>query len=98
VNAPAIIAQAPALQASPAAGGRPAASETSFGSLLASMVDDATEALDRADGMAGAVAQGGGDVVAASVARAKADVILQAVAVTAARASGALNSLLQTQV
>jgi len=71
---------------------------TSFGAALASAIDGAAMALERADGSAGAMAVGTGSVVDASIARAKADVALEVVSVAAARVSGALNSLLQTQV
>jgi flagellar hook-basal body complex protein FliE len=70
----------------------------SFASALAAVIDDAATALDQADGKAGAMAVGAGSVVDASIARAKADVALDVVSVTASRVSGALNSLLQTQV
>lgn len=98
MNTSPVGAPMPALDVALEDADRPATSSTSFGSVLATMVDGAKQALDGADAMAAAVAHGGGDVVAASVARAKADVMLQVVAVTASRASGALNSLLQTQV
>ena len=70
----------------------------SFGDALAAAIDDAAMALDRADGKAGAMAMGTGSVADASIARAKADVALEVVAVTASRISGALNALAQTQV
>jgi len=70
----------------------------SFGDALAAAIDDAATALERADGKAGAMAMGGGSVVDASIARAKADVALEVVSVAASRISGALNALLQTQV
>jgi flagellar hook-basal body complex protein FliE len=70
----------------------------SFGDALASALDGAKNALEGADASAALVAAGKGDVVTASVARAKADVVLEIVSTTAARISGAINSLLQTQV
>jgi len=70
----------------------------SFGDALALALDGAASALESADGRAGAVAMGTGDVVDASIARAKADVALEIVSVTASRVSGAVNTLLQTQV
>jgi flagellar hook-basal body complex protein FliE len=70
----------------------------SFGDALAAAIDGASNAIDHADGSAALVAAGNGDVVAASVARAKADVVLEIVSAAAARVSGALNALLQTQV
>jgi flagellar hook-basal body complex protein FliE len=68
-----------------------------FAQTLAAAVDGAAGAADRADMLAGAVALGSGSVVEASVARAKADVLLEIVSVAAARVGNALNSLLQTQ-
>jgi flagellar hook-basal body complex protein FliE len=70
----------------------------SFGNALAAAIDDAATALEQADGKAGAMAVGAGGIVDASIARAKADVALEVVSVAASRISGALNSLLQTQV
>lgn len=69
-----------------------------FANALAAAIDGTASAVERADGSAGAVAAGKGDVVSASVVRAKADVALEIVAVTASRISGAINTLLQTQV
>lgn len=71
---------------------------SSFGDLLAAALDGTSIALERADARAGAVAAGSGNVVDASIARAKADVALEIAAVAASRISGAVNSLLQTQV
>jgi flagellar hook-basal body complex protein FliE len=90
------IAPAPATSDLAVVAPRPAGG--TFGAALADAIDGAAGAIDRADGLAGAVAIGGGDVVQASIARAKADVMLEVVAATASRVSGALNSLLQTQV
>jgi flagellar hook-basal body complex protein FliE len=70
----------------------------SFGDVLADALDGTASAVARADGLADAVALGSGDVVAASVARAKADVLLEVVSVAASRVGGAINALLQTQV
>ena len=70
----------------------------SFGDVLAAALDGAADAVEHADRLAGAVAAGSGSVVDASVARAKADVLLEIVSVAASRLSGALNSLIQTQV
>jgi flagellar hook-basal body complex protein FliE len=69
-----------------------------FGDLLADALDGTAGAVAHADGLAGAVALGKGSVIDASVARAKADVLLEIVAVAASRISTAVNSLLQTQV
>jgi flagellar hook-basal body complex protein FliE len=68
-----------------------------FAQTLAAALDGAAGAADHADMLAGAVALGSGNVVEASVARAKADVLLEIVSVAAARVGNALNSLLQTQ-
>lgn len=76
---------------------RPGA-QASFGDVLAAAVDGASAAVEQADARAGEIAAGSGNVVAASVARAKADVVLEIVSVAASRISGAINSLLQTQV
>ena len=81
-----------------ATGGATGAATRSFGEALAAAIDGTSQALERADVLAGAVATGAGDVAQASVARAKADVMLEVVSVASARASGALNALLQTQV
>ena len=85
-----------------AAPGLPAAGSSSkvssFGDALARALDNTSEALRGADDQAALVASGGGDIAAASIARAKADVALEVVSVAASRISGAVNSLLQTQV
>lgn len=69
-----------------------------FARTLAAALDGASDAIARADGKAGAVAAGSHDVAGAAIARAKADVALEIVSVAAARISGALNALSQTQV
>ena len=69
-----------------------------FGAVLAAALDAASSATGSADGAAASLAAGGGDVIGASLVRAKADVLLEVVAVTASRASSALTTLLQTQV
>ncbi|MFI5388999.1 MAG: flagellar hook-basal body complex protein FliE [Candidatus Eremiobacterales bacterium] len=71
---------------------------SSFRDALASALGGATDALHGADVEAAVLAGGGGDVVSASIARAKADVALEVISVAASRVSGAVNSLLQTQV
>jgi flagellar hook-basal body complex protein FliE len=96
VNVPAlepIVSSGESLYAPAAVNRSPA-----FGDVLAAAVDDATSALVRADTLASGVAAGTGNVIAASVARAKADLLLEILAVGASRVSGALNALLQTQV
>src|ERR1700736_6373155 len=85
-----------------AAGLRPAvlierdapASTNSFAALL----DGLSSVLRRADESAARLAIGGGSVAEASIARAKADVLLEVAAVAASRVSGAISTLLQTQV
>ena len=71
---------------------------SSFGDVLASALGGAADSLHGADVEAAVLAGGGGDVVGASIARAKADVALEVISVAASRVSGAVNSLLQTQV
>ena len=83
------------------AGLRPAPSAStpsSFGDALASALGGAADALHGADVQAAVLAGGGGDVAGAAIARAKADVALEVISVAASRVSGAVNSLLQTQV
>jgi hypothetical protein len=65
---------------------------------FAAALDAVAGALDAADAQAGAVALGRGSVAEASIARAKADVLLEIAAVTASRVSAAVTTLLQTQV
>ena len=75
-----------------------ASTRSSFGDALASALGGAAEALHGADVDAAVLAGGGGDIAGASIARAKADVALEVISVAASRVSGAVNSLLQTQV
>jgi flagellar hook-basal body complex protein FliE len=70
----------------------------SFGRLLEAAVDSASAAVSDADTKAAVVAAGGSGIADAAIARAKADVVLEVVAVAASRISGAINTLLQTQV
>jgi len=69
-----------------------------FSDVLADALDGTAGAVAHADELASAVALGSGDVVATSVARAKADVLLEVVSVAASRLGSAINALLQTQV
>ena len=69
-----------------------------FGDALNAAIGGTAGALDRADSSAAGVAAGAGSIAEASIARAKADVLLEIVSVTAAKVSAALNSLLQTQI
>lgn len=87
-----------AVSAADTAGGVRPAAPASFGDALAAALGDAGDAVARADGAAALVAAGAGDVVGASIARAKADVVLEIASVTASRVSGAVETLLQTQV
>jgi flagellar hook-basal body complex protein FliE len=80
----------------PAAG--PSSRASSFGDALARALENTSDALRGADDQAALVASGSGDIATASIARAKADVALEVVSVAASRVSGAVNSLLQTQV
>lgn len=75
-----------------------AESRPSFAAALAGAVDLVAGALDRADGLAAGVSTGRASITDASVARAKADVLLEIAAVAASRVSGAVNTLLQTAV
>jgi flagellar hook-basal body complex protein FliE len=72
--------------------------DVSFGDALGSAVDGLSHALARADALAASVASGKAAIAEASIARAKADVMLEVAAITAARVSGAISQLLQTQV
>lgn len=76
----------------------PSHGPSSFTDALATALGSAADALHGADVEAAVLAGGGGDVVSASIARAKADVALEVISVAASRVSGAVNSLLQTQV
>ncbi len=80
----------------PSGSGAPPA--RAFSDVLAEALDSAQSALGAADGGAAAVAAGSGGVMEASLARARADVALEVASAAASRVSGALNTLLQTQV
>ena len=69
-----------------------------FADILAAAIDSTQAAVGSADDSAAAVAAGGGSVMQAALDRARADVALEIASVAASRVSGALNSLLQTQV
>lgn len=69
-----------------------------FGEALESAIDGLSNALSKADALASAVASGKTGIAEASIARAKADVMLEVAAIAAARVSGAITQLLQTQV
>ena len=76
----------------------PSSKASSFGEVLAKALEGTSDALHGADAQAALIAAGGDDMAGASIARAKADVALEVVSVAASRVSGAVNSLLQTQV
>jgi len=69
-----------------------------FGAMLGGALENLTQALNQADGLASAVALGKGGIADAAIARAKADVALEVAAVAAARITGAISVLMQTQV
>jgi flagellar hook-basal body complex protein FliE len=81
-----------------AGSGVPRTAGPAFADALAAALDGASQAVEGADARAGALAAGTGSIVDASIARAKADVVLEIAAVAASRISGAVNALLQTQV
>jgi flagellar hook-basal body complex protein FliE len=72
--------------------------QPSFADALGSAADAMTAALNRADTLAAAVASGKAGIADAAIARAKADVMLEVAAIAASRVSGAISTLLQTQV
>ncbi|MDQ6779659.1 MAG: flagellar hook-basal body complex protein FliE [Candidatus Eremiobacteraeota bacterium] len=69
-----------------------------FGVALGGALDALSGSLSRADRSAAALAFDRGSIADAAIARAKADVALEVAAVAASRISGALNTLMQTQV
>lgn len=69
-----------------------------FGEALGSAIDSLSSALGKADALAASVAQSKTSIADATVARAKADVMLEVAAITAAKVSGAITQLLQTQL
>ncbi|HKW45460.1 MAG TPA: flagellar hook-basal body complex protein FliE [Candidatus Eremiobacteraceae bacterium] len=68
-----------------------------FAAALTAMTDGVAGAVDAADRSAATLAAGNGDVAAAAIARAKADVALEIASVAASRVSSAITALLQTQ-
>lgn len=70
----------------------------SFGDALGSAIDGLAGALTKADALAASVAAGKANIAEAAIARAKADVMLEVAAIAAARVSGAITTLMQTQV
>ncbi len=81
-------------RASEASSEQPAGTTQSFAAAL----DAVAASVDAADQKAGAVALGRGSIADAAIARAKADVLLEVAAVAASRVTGAVTTLLQTQV
>jgi flagellar hook-basal body complex protein FliE len=76
----------------------PAAPSTSFETALGSATAALSDAIAHADALAASVASGTTSVADASIARAKADVMLEIAAVAASRVSTSISTLLQTQV
>ena len=70
----------------------------SFSETLANALDSLSGALTKADALAAAVPEKKADIADASIARAKADVMLEVAAITASRISGAVSQLMQTQL
>lgn len=93
----AVIAVQPPVVADSARGDGSSASGSSFAATLAAMTDGVAGAVGAADHSAAMLASGNGDVAAAAIARAKADVALEIASVAASRASSAITTLLQTQ-
>lgn len=73
-------------------------SRRDFGAALGGALDALAGSLMQADRSAAALALERGSIADAAIARAKADVALEVAAVAASRISGALNTLMQTQV
>ncbi len=75
-----------------------AAPSPSFADALGRALDSLSGALSQADTLAAGVAVNRAEVAQAAIARAKADTILEIAAIAAARVSGVITQLLQTQV
>ena len=71
---------------------------SSFGEALGNALDSLSGALNKADALAASAAAKKADIADATVARAKADVMLEVAAIAAAKVSGAITQLLQTQL
>lgn len=84
--------------AAPNLDGYGASGATSFAASLGAAIDGAAQAVAVADGAASAIAAGRGNIADAAVARAKADTMLEVLAVAASRINGALSTLMQTQI
>ncbi len=69
----------------------------SFADAMGAAADELASTLSQADALAGEAALGKGSIAEASIARAKADVMLEVAAVAASRVSGTISVLLQTQ-
>lgn len=68
------------------------------GASFTALLDGAFASLQHADEAAALMAAGHGSIASAAVARAKADVALEVAVIAASRVSGAIATLLQTQV
>ncbi len=78
--------------------GKPIGDRASFESVLGAAVDNLSANIAKADSLASALASGKASVAEVTIERAKADVMLEVAAITAARVSGVITQLLQTQV
>ncbi len=70
----------------------------SFSEALGNALDALSGALNKADALAASAAERKTDIADATIARAKADVMLEVAAIAAAKVSGAITQLLQTQL
>lgn len=71
---------------------------SSFSEALGNALDSLSGALNKADALAASAVERKTDIADATVARAKADVMLEVAAIAAAKVSGAITQLLQTQL
>jgi flagellar hook-basal body complex protein FliE len=83
---------------SPLSASQATSGQASFASALGSAVDDLSSSLAKADLLASRLATGKASVADVTIECAKADVMLEVAAITAARVSGVITQLLQTQV
>jgi flagellar hook-basal body complex protein FliE len=70
----------------------------SFAQALGNAIDALSGSLDRADALSVSAASRPAEIADAAIARARADVMLEVAAVAAAKVSGAIGQLLQTQL
>jgi flagellar hook-basal body complex protein FliE len=92
------VRAADALLLTPDAATTAAGPGPSFTDALGRALDNLSGALSQADALAAGVAVNRAGVAQAAIARAKADTILEIAAIAAARVSGVITQLLQTQV